>query len=37
MAVPNVESQDEPTQGGHTPRQLLNIIEANGWPHLDDD
>jgi hypothetical protein len=32
----NVESRDDPTQGSHTPRQIMNIIEALRRPHLGD-
>jgi hypothetical protein len=30
MESPDAESRDEPTQGGHTPHQLLYIMEALG-------
>jgi hypothetical protein len=32
----DAESQDEPTQGGHGPRQLLDIMEALGQLHFSD-
>jgi hypothetical protein len=33
---PDVESRDESAQGNHTSCQLLDIMEALGWPHLGD-
>jgi hypothetical protein len=33
---PDVESQDEPAQGDHISRQLLDIIEALGQHHFCD-
>jgi hypothetical protein len=33
---PNAESWDEPTQGSHTTRQLMDIMETLGWLHFGD-
>jgi hypothetical protein len=33
---PDAESRNESSQGSHTSRQLLYIMEALGWLHLGD-
>jgi hypothetical protein len=33
---PDAESRDEPAQGGHTPCQLLYVMEVLGRLHFSD-